>query len=302
VIYTFIYPLDICGKTCYTYKKDLRIMTVFNLVSDLHLNFGDITLPGGECLIMAGDIMEAGHLRVADNAKKDVFLADRYRRFIKEELAKYNRVIYVLGNHESYSNAYEDTFERLQVEMPMHVEMLEGTSTQVNDVHIFGGTLWTDFNRSDPVTLQICEDSMNDFTAIRHKDGFKVKMAYGAEYYTNKFKPAFVKKIFHETVSKLNRFCEDHKEDKVLVVTHHAPTELSIDAMYKADYHMNGAYHSRLGEFIMDRPCIKTWVHGHVHTQNDYMMGDCRVISNPRGYKGYEQIANDFDAGFTFEL
>ena len=277
-------------------------MTKFNLVSDMHLNFGEIVLPGGECLIMAGDIMEAGHLRIADNAKKDVFLADRYRAFIKTELPKYDRVIYVLGNHEHYNNAYEDTFERLQVEMPMHVEMLEGTSTQVGDVHIFGGTFWTDFNKSDPITLQICEDNMNDFSVIRHHNGFKVKVAYGGSYYTNKFKPAFVKGIFHETVAKLSKFCEEHAEDKVLVVSHHAPTELSIDPIYIKDYHMNGAYHSRLGDYILDHPCIKTWVHGHVHTFNDYMMGDCRVISNPRGYQGYEACANNFDAGFTFEL
>lgn len=41
-----------------------------NLVSDLHLNFADLVLPGGDVLVMAGDIMEAGHLRRADNAKK----------------------------------------------------------------------------------------------------------------------------------------------------------------------------------------------------------------------------------------
>lgn len=271
-------------------------MTKFTLVSDMHLNFGDIEMPGGECLIMAGDIMEAGHLRRADNAKKDTFLADRYRRFIKEELSKYTRVIYVLGNHEHYNNAYQDTFQRLQAEMPMHVEMLEGTSTKIDDVHIFGGTFWTDFNRGDPITLHTCENSMNDFDCIRHDTGMKITTAYGGSYYTNKFKPAFVKGIFHETVEKLKQFCIEHANDKVLVVGHHAPTELSIDDMYKADYHMNGAYHSRLGEFILDNPCIKAWVHGHVHCKNDYMMGDhCRVMSNPRGYLGYEAIAHNFE-------
>ena len=68
-------------------------MMKINLVSDMHLNFQDIEMPGGDVLIMAGDIMEAGHLRKADNAKENVFLADRYRRFIKEELVKYRKVV-----------------------------------------------------------------------------------------------------------------------------------------------------------------------------------------------------------------
>ena len=29
------------------------------LVSDLHLNWGDLVLPGGDLLIMAGDVFEA---------------------------------------------------------------------------------------------------------------------------------------------------------------------------------------------------------------------------------------------------
>jgi len=278
-------------------------MTKFNLVSDMHLNFGDIVMPGGDCLIMAGDIMEAGDLRLADNAQKNVFIADRYRRFIKEELSKYNKVIYVLGNHEHYDNAYQNTLSRLQDEMPMHVEILEGTSTTFDGVHVFGGTFWTDMNKGDPITMHTVEEGMNDFNCIRHENGTKVKIAYGGSYYTNKFKPAFVKNVFHETVAKLSKFCEEHAEDKVVVVSHHAPTELSLDPMYNKQYHMNGAYHSRLGDYIIDRPCIKAWVHGHVHTFNDYSMGEnCRVISNPRGYHGYEVLANSFDPTFSFEV
>ena len=32
---------------------------------------------------------------------------------------------------------------------------------------------------------------------------------------------------------------------------------------------------------------INTWtgiVHGHIHSQQDYMIGDTRVVCNPRGY------------------
>ena len=55
---------------------------------------------------------------------------------------------------------------------------------------------------------------------------------------------------------------------------------------------MNGGYHSNLEEFIMDRPNIKLWTHGHTHEDFDYMVGDTRVVCNPRGYIGYEARAD----------
>jgi hypothetical protein len=33
-------------------------------------------------------------------------------------------------------------------------------------------------------------------------------------------------------------------------------------------------------------------VHGHIHENNDYMVGNCRIISNPRGYHGMELNPN----------
>ena len=57
---------------------------------------------------------------------------------------------------------------------------------------------------------------------------------------------------------------------------------------------MNGAFHSDLSSFIMDRPQIKLWTHGHMHNVSDYMIGEIRVVCNPRGYIGYESNANQF--------
>jgi hypothetical protein len=57
---------------------------------------------------------------------------------------------------------------------------------------------------------------------------------------------------------------------------------------------MNGGYHSDLSEFILDRPGIKLWTHGHTHELFDYMIGSTRVVCNPRGYDGHEAIADNF--------
>jgi hypothetical protein len=57
---------------------------------------------------------------------------------------------------------------------------------------------------------------------------------------------------------------------------------------------MNGAFASDLSEFIMDRPQIKLWTHGHMHDPSDYLVDETRVVCNPRGYHGYEQRAKEF--------
>ena len=273
-----------------------------NLISDCHINFEDLVLPGGDVLIMAGDIMEAGHFRLADNAHRNTFLADRYRGFCATELPKYRHVIYVAGNHEHYNNSYDDTFARIRRELPNNVHFLEAESITIDDVHFFGGTFWTDMNKRDPITMQVIKQGMADFSLIKFGDGIRIDTMYGDSYYTNKFTPAYAAGVFEDTVKKLKVFLDEHVNDKVVVVSHHAPSPLSINEKYKDDFHMNFGYHSNLTEFIMDHPQIKTWVHGHMHDPVDYMVGTTRVLSNPRGYKGYEEQADIFDPGFSFEV
>jgi hypothetical protein len=57
---------------------------------------------------------------------------------------------------------------------------------------------------------------------------------------------------------------------------------------------MNGGYSSDLESFIIDRPQIKLWTHGHTHHNFDYMIGSTRIVCNPRGYEGYENTASEF--------
>jgi hypothetical protein len=65
---------------------------------------------------------------------------------------------------------------------------------------------------------------------------------------------------------------------------------------------MNGGYSSDLEQFILDYPQIKVWTHGHTHDTFDYMIGQCRVICNPRGYVGYEERAQEFDPTIGFDI
>jgi hypothetical protein len=87
-------------------------------------------------------------------------------------------------------------------------------------------------------------------------------------------------------------------DEKFVVVGHHAPTKLSTHERYIGQYLMNGGYSSDLSEFIMDHPQIKLWTHGHTHDPFDYVVGETRVVCNPRGYAGHDPQADVFELMF----
>jgi hypothetical protein len=65
---------------------------------------------------------------------------------------------------------------------------------------------------------------------------------------------------------------------------------------------MNGGYSSNLDDFIIGHPQIKFWTHGHTHDPFDYMIGSTRILCNPRGYFGYEAVADVFNATVGFDI
>lgn len=67
-----------------------------------------------------------------------------------------------------------------------------------------------------------------------------------------------------------------------IVVTHHAPSYLSVAPRFKG-HPETDFFYSRQENLILDmKP--KLWVHGHVHDNFDYELGDTRVVCNPLGY------------------
>jgi Icc-related predicted phosphoesterase len=147
----------------------------------------------------------------------------------------------------------------------------------IDDVVFVGGTLWTDMNKHDPLTLHAVRDMMNDFRVIKKDNaGF-----------TN-LKPADTAFRHKQTLDYIKQIVTEHKDKKCVVVGHHCPSKLSTHEQYADQYLMNGAYSSDCTEFIMDHPQIKLWTHGHTHHPFDYVVGETRIVCNPRGYEGHE--------------
>ena len=273
-----------------------------NVISDLHLEFEDLELPGGDVLILSGDVCEAKNIKADKYDPEGIMFSfetrnrrpDRYIRFFKEECTKYRHVIYVMGNHEHYGFRFDKTYSQLLLNMPDNVRLLEKEYTFIDDVLFIGATLWTDCNQNNPLTLNELRHSMNDYRIVQnfYKDtGNYYRLTPEFTYTEHKLTLAYIKKILDLYPNK-----------KVVIVTHHSPSKQSIKPRYHGDYHMNGGYSSDLERFILDHPNVKVWTHGHTHDTFDYMVGECRVICNPRGYVGYEERAREFDPTIGFDI
>lgn len=266
-------------------------------MSDLHLNFDDAILPGGDVLILAGDVFEAGYIRKAENAGQHVSMLDRYQRFANQELTKYDHVLYVFGNHEYYNHDYATARERIQKYLPDNVTVLENSYVKLDDTLFWGATMWTDHNRGNPVVRRECNESMTDYRVIKREPSV-LKQGVGGSYWTSKFTAEDSEQIHLHSRARLEEFLLAYPHHKTVVVTHHAPSWESIGCEYRDHVYgnINFAYYSDFTTLMLDNPQIKLWAHGHVHCMNDYEIGSCRVVSNPRGYAGYETQANRWEA------
>jgi hypothetical protein len=90
------------------------------------------------------------------------------------------------------------------------------------------------------------------------------------------------------------------ENQKVWVLTHHAPSYQSIHPKYRMET-VNGSYASDLDDLILSHPQIKYFSHGHTHESMSYTIGECRVICNPRGYYP-SQMNPNFDPNFEIKL
>jgi Icc-related predicted phosphoesterase len=271
-----------------------------NVISDLHLEFAPLELPGGDVLILAGDVCELRSLKKDVLAEKpeDWKLSSgrewRCQRFFEVECAKYSTVLYVLGNHEHYHGRYDRTLSEIRGLVPPNVTILQDETVTHGEVVFIGSTLWTDMNKGDALTVWNAKNSVNDFKRITYH--YKDAGTYG------KLRPEVTVAAHRHSVEYMRSVLSAHADSKIVVISHHAPSELSVAPSYKNDHQMNGAYRSDLSEFILDHPQIKVWVHGHMHDPCDYTIGETRVLANPRGYHGHESRAIHFDPSFYFDV
>ncbi len=261
------------------------------IASDLHVEFGDLDLvnqQAADLLILAGDIVQLKDL------EKQSEWGDRSRGFFQRVSQEFPRTLYVMGNHEHYSGDFAKGRRRFEAFCDSHaianITLLDKETVTINGYDFIGGTLWTDFNNMDSFTMHNAATAMNDYRGVKNSNDTQ----------TWKFLPRHALQDHSRMVGYLQTCMDNYKESgrtdrRVVVITHHAPSEASVHEKYRYDRLMNGNFYTNMDAFIEANPQIQLWVHGHMHDPFDYTLGETRVVCNPRGYIGYEQRSQEFE-------
>jgi predicted phosphodiesterase len=260
------------------------------IFSDLHFEFfnseiyelGKIKInPEADVVVLAGDI---------DNAD----LALKKALEINMEFGKH--VIFVPGNHEFYGqqmheilNKYKNKYDGVTVLTGL--KEYSDISTVIKNVRFVGGTLWTDFKLyENSKRMPTQEDALN-VGSVTIRDFSIIK------YGEHTFCPEDSLDLHKKMLANIIEAIDDPFEGKTVLITHHGVHLQSVVPKYWADsrylnskkklpgenqsWMMNPCFTSNLPELISK---VNIAIHGHTHESLDYMIGNTRVIANPRGY------------------
>ena len=234
------------------------------IASDIHLEFGGFTdIPDMDVLVLAGDIFLADDIGGWKNSRIAEFA---------EATTHIKHVLFIPGNHEFYHQEYFTAIDLMKGFCEDEGwTYLDNEEITIEEQHFIGATLWTDPQESNAWRR------MSDYSVIKYEDRVLL--------------PEDTEEFHAESV----RFLNENVRPGSVVLTHHLPTFKSIDEKFKyAGHGVNNYYASNL-EWVIKKNQPSVWIHGHSHAPKDYMLEKTRIISNPRGYWGYEEIADNYE-------
>lgn len=262
-------------------------------LSDLHLESEhfDAGLPGGDVLIIAGDLC---HARCLDPARTDKYSADqrtRVMRFMDEARARFAHILMVAGNHEHYDGVFEDTLPILRANLA-GVTVLDDEAVDIGSVRFFGTTLWSDFEGRSEAAMTGVRRRMGEyfFVKTRRPDGALAK-----------FQPEDALAAHQRALQALRATLAAQASRPVVVISHHAPSLQGLNPAFRGNG-LDGAYASSLDEQVAALENVPVWVHGHTHVARTYPIGGTTVRSNALGFASKGAGARAFTPKACFEL
>jgi len=215
-----------------------------------------------------------------------------YQNYLLEHADRFEHVIVVAGNHEYYK---QESFQQANKQIEeickkrSNLHFLNQSTWEFGDVTFIGCTLWPNL----PVkNLRVFGFAVNDYHMIfvEQEDGTKKKLTPEA---TN---------IWHfQQVDWIVKTVEEIRlakpEQKVVVLTHHAPSSFECLWPETRGTEMAFMQYDEL-EHLMKTPMV-VWAFGHTHHNSDYIRGEgVRVVSNQCGYILLEKKPSDgYDPG-----
>lgn len=257
------------------------------VLSDLHLEsakFAPSVDAGVDVVVLAGDI--APGLRGL--------------RWARETFSS-QEIVYVAGNHEFYDHQLEALGLQLrEAAKGLGVNFLERSAVNIDGVRFLGTTLWTDFElfgrARSAESMSTASLYVEDFSCIKTFRGGPPDQAAQPR----KFTPSDAKREFELNAVWLGAELASVDPARTIVVTHHAPHRLSVEARFSSDL-LSSSFASDLSRLLGKS---KFWIHGHMHSSSRYTVNGTEVISNPRGYRRKDGSMENgaFDPGLVIEL
>ena len=248
------------------------------VVSDLHTDIdqNDWQPPDADCDVVL----------VAGDARAPLLQALPWLRSAWPSLP----ILYVAGNHDFYSDhtrpELKTTYERERELAPrlaesLDINLLDNSGVIIDGVRVLGSTFWTAFDCRPP--YMSFDDAvrgamrMNDYRAIKT----------GAGRGKDRLLPRDTIAAHKTAVRWLTEQLAISHDGETVVMTHHAPSPQSLIGGGKISHDLDWCYASDLEHLMTGDNAPSLWIHGHIHTNQDYAVGDCRVLCNPRGYPRY---------------
>lgn len=245
-----------------------------HIISDLHREFGynDINLNLADVLVLAGD---------TDLGIKGI----SWLKSLSLDIP----IIYVLGNHEYYKGAYPKTLYKIKdAASNSNIHVLENESLEIDRICFHGCTLWTDFSlKGNPAAYgSLCQSRMNDYKKIRIGDNYA------------KLRSIDTFRIHQTSRQWLTESLSVSEAKHNILVTHHAPSIQSLPMKYLDDP-ISAAYVSDMEDFIIKHQ-PSYWIHGHIHTPDNYKIGNTEIICTPHGY--IDEPYSGFNKSLVIEI
>jgi hypothetical protein len=242
-------------------------MVKVQIYSDIHLEFLQKSefpkiAPLAPFLILAGDVGHVGH--------------KLFEPFMEYVSSNWERVYYVLGNHELYSSShtidkmimrYKECIEKYSNIILLDKDVFEDTE---NDIVFVGCTLWSNYNKEVP------NNYVNCLTKIKSKNSKGHTVGITREYYNN---------LNLEHTRWLYNTLHTYHNRNILVITHYpciieGTSGPEYDNEIYKELFANDLYLSNINNNKI------TCIFGHTHFSNDFTdIHGVRHIGNQFGYR-----------------
>ncbi len=266
-------------------------------LSDLHLEAQEFcgSLPGGDILIVAGDLC---HARCLDPSCTDKYAVDqraRVLRFIDLAQRRFAQVLLVPGNHEHYDGVFDDTSALLAERLP-GVTVLDNAGVEIGGVSFFGTTLWTDFSGGSQACMDHVRRKCGEFFFVKKR----TRTADGKAALT-KFQPEHALAAFERSWHALLQYLRERACKTTVVVSHHPPSRRGLNPLH-AGNGLDAAFASNLDDEVASWTHVPTWIHGHTHIRGTYTIGNTVLRANCRGFVGKDASAQTFTPAAHFDI